>query len=202
LKKGIACLYGNPLMRHLSLYVYKGGNTLKNVRLLVSGFVLGTLFLAGCNYTADPDEAGSASGEQQEEADTVTNMEENNGTSTDTTTETTSENAEGSTEGAKGTTAIKNGVHTVLQSISALEQEVNADADAAKIQKLGKEIASNWDSLEKQVEEQYPDWYERIEKNLYPLIGESGKPDKDIKKIKQLSKATKEDLQSFIHEVK
>ncbi|MFC3885652.1 hypothetical protein ACFOU2_20115 [Bacillus songklensis] len=175
---------------------------MKNFRLLGAGFVLGTLFLAGCNNTTNPDEVGSTSGEQQEEANTVTNMEENNGTNTDTTTETTGENAEGSTEDSKGTTAIKDGVHTVLQSISTLEQEINAGADAANIQKFGKEIASNWDSFEEQVEEQYPDWYERIEKNLYPLIGESGKPDKDIEKIKQLSKATKEDLQSFINEVK
>lgn len=154
---------------------------MKGFRLFTIGFFLGTILLSGCNNTANPDE-------DQQEANPVMN-EKSNKTADET-------------QSNKGTEAIKNGVDEVLQSINALEQEVSAGEDSAKIQEIGKEISSNWDSIEKQVEEAYPDWYERIEKNLYPLIGESGNPEKDIKKINKLSKATKEELQLFLEEVK
>lgn len=174
--KGSFCI---PLWEVPVILQYKGGKTLKIFRLYVVGFIFGTLFLAGCNNTAEPEETGSTLKQQLEEANPVTNMKENNGTNK----------------------AIKNGVNTVLKSISTLDQEVNARADSAKIQEIGKEISSSWDTIEKQVEDQYPDWYERIEKNLYPLIGESGNPVKNVEKIKQFSKATKADLQSFMEEV-
>lgn len=79
--------------------------------------------------------------------------------------------------------------------------EGSAEADPEKIQELGKKVSSDWDSIEKQVEDDFPDWYERIEKNLYPLIGESGNPEKDTEKIEELSKAAIEDLQLFLKEV-
>ncbi|WP_144528009.1 hypothetical protein [Peribacillus simplex] len=97
---------------------------------------------------------------------------------------------------------VKKGVSDVIQSIKGLESEISTEADPEKIQEMGKEISSTWDSIEKQVEDEYPDWYERIEKNLYPLIGESGNPDKDLEKINRLSEAAKEDLQLFLGEVK
>ncbi|MFD4930926.1 hypothetical protein ACFWMS_18735 [Peribacillus butanolivorans] len=154
---------------------------MKDFRLFTSGLILGTILLSGCNNTAKPDE-------DQQEANPVIN-EKSNKTADET-------------QSNQGTETIKNGVDEVLQSINELEQEVSVGEDSAKIQEIGKEISSNWDSIEKQVEEAYPDWYERIEKNLYPLIGESGNPEKDIKKINKLSKATKEDLQLFLEEVK
>ncbi|MFB6800970.1 hypothetical protein [Peribacillus butanolivorans] len=154
---------------------------MKGFRLFTSGLILGTIFLSGCNNTAKPDE-------DQQEANPVIN-EKSNKTADET-------------QSNQGTETIKNGVDEVLQSINVLEQEVSVGGGSAKIQEIGKEISSNWDSIEKQVEEAYPDWYERIEKNLYPLIGESGNPEKDIKKINKLSKATREDLQLFLEEVK
>ncbi|MBR8645577.1 hypothetical protein KEH51_20525 [[Brevibacterium] frigoritolerans] len=44
-------------------------------------------------------------------------------------------------------------------------------------------MSSIWDSIEKQVEDEYPDWYERIEKTLYPLIGESGNRKRTLKRL-------------------
>ncbi|MBA9028826.1 hypothetical protein [Peribacillus huizhouensis] len=171
---------------------------MKNLRWFISGIALGTLFLTGCNN----NEAESTKEEQQEESSPATSIEDSTETSTDANNETANEDSEESTEETDATTALQDGANTVLQSVNNLEQEVNADADSAKIQDLGKEIASNWDSFEKQVEEQYPDWYERIEKNLYPLIAETGKQGRDLEKIKQYSKGAKEDLQSFIKELK
>ncbi|MFJ7509646.1 hypothetical protein ACIQW7_09325 [Peribacillus simplex] len=151
---------------------------LNGFRVITSGVVLGAILLSGCNNTAESDEA------QQEKSPV---MNENPDSNT------------GETPNAK---VIKKGVSDVIQSIKGLESEISTESDSEKIQVMGKEISSTWDSIEKLVEDEYPDWYERIEKNLYPLIGESGNPDKDLEKIKRLSEATKEDLQLFLEEVK
>ncbi|MFE3974399.1 MULTISPECIES: hypothetical protein [unclassified Peribacillus] len=147
-------------------------------RVITSGVVLGAILLSGCNNSSEPDEA-------QQENSPVMN-----------------ENPDSNTGETQNAGVIKKGVDDVIQSIKGLESEISTEADSVKIQEMGKEISSTWDSIEKQVEDEYPDWYERIEKNLYPLIGESGNPDKDLEKIKRLSEATKEDLQLFLEEVK
>ncbi|MGE7763013.1 hypothetical protein [Peribacillus sp. NPDC097895] len=148
-------------------------------RLFTNGLIFGTiLMLSACNNTIQSDE-------HNQEKNPVTN-------------EKSDKNA-AETQDAE---VIKTGVDEVVQSIDALVTEVNAEADPEKIQELGEKVSSNWDSIEKQVEDDYPDWYERIEKNLYPLIGESGNPEKDTEKIQELSKATKEDLRLFLKEVK
>jgi iron uptake system EfeUOB component EfeO/EfeM len=150
---------------------------LNGFRVITSGVVLGTILLSGCGNSAEPDEA------QQEESPVMNENPESN---------------TGETQNAEG---IKKGVGDVIQSIKGLESELSTEADPERIQEMGKEMSSVWDSIEKQVEDEYPDWYERIEKNLYPLIGESGNPEKDLEKIKRLSEATKEDLQLFLEEV-
>ncbi|MFD6208967.1 hypothetical protein [Peribacillus sp. NPDC060253] len=147
-------------------------------RLFTNGLIFGTILLSGCNNTIKSDE-------HNQEKNPVTNEK--------------SDNNAAETQDAK---VIKTGVDEVIQSINALVTEVSAEADPEKIQELGEKVSSNWDSIEKQVEDDYPDWYERIEKNLYPLIGESGNPEKDTEKILELTKATKEDLQLFLKEVK
>ncbi|MBO0997250.1 hypothetical protein IOC57_05655 [Bacillus sp. SD075] len=146
--------------------------------VITSGVVLGAMLMSGCNNSAERDEA-------QQEKSTVMN-----------------ENQDSNTGGTHNAEVIKKGVGDVMQSIQGLESEISTEVDSEKIQEMGKEISSIWDSIEKQVEDEYPDWYERIEKNLYPLIGESGNPDKDLEKIKRLSEATVEDLQLFLEEVK
>ncbi|MCM3676708.1 hypothetical protein M3699_23395 [Peribacillus simplex] len=147
-------------------------------RVMTSGVVLGAILLSGCNNSAESDEA-------RQEKSPVMN-----------------ENPDSNTGETQNAEVIKKGVGDVIQSIKGLESEISTEADSEQIQEMGKEISSTWDSIEKQVEDEYPKWYERIEKNLYPLIGESGNPDKDLEKIKRLSEATKEDLQLFLEEVK
>ncbi|MFE4707707.1 hypothetical protein [Peribacillus simplex] len=149
---------------------------LNGFRVMTSGVILGAMLLSGCNNSSEPDKA------QQEKS-----MNENPDSNT------------GETQNAE---VIKKGVGDVIQSIKGLESEISTEADAGKIQEMGKEISSIWDSIEKQVEDEYPDWYERIEENLYPLIGESGNADKDLEKMKRLSETTKEDLQLFLEKVK
>lgn len=151
---------------------------LNGFRVLTNGFIVGAILLSGCNDSAKPEEG------QQEKNPVI------------------KEKSDPNPGEAQNAEVIKKGVGEVLQSINALETEVSTKADVEEIQKVGKEISSAWDSIEKQVEDEYPDWYERIEKNLYTLIGESGNPDKDPEKIKRLSEATKEDLQLFLEEMK
>lgn len=151
---------------------------LNGFRVMASAVILGAIMLSGCNNSSEPDEA-------QQEKSPVMN-----------------ENPDANTVDTQNAEVIKKGVSDVIQSIKGLESEISTEADPEKIQEMGKEISSTWDSIEKQVEDEYPDWYERIEKNLYPLIGESGNPDKDLEKINRLSEAAKEDLQLFLGEVK
>ncbi|WP_181762238.1 hypothetical protein [Bacillus sp. B4EP4a] len=151
---------------------------LNGFRVMASAVILGAILLSGCNNSSEPDEA-------QQEKSPVLN-----------------ENPDANTVDTQNAEVIKKGVGDVIQSIKGLESEISTEADPEKIQEMGKEISSTWDSIEKQVEDEYPDWYERIEKNLYPLIGESGNPDKDLEKINRLSEAAKEDLQLFLGEVK
>ncbi|TDL91811.1 hypothetical protein E2R55_01650 [Vibrio vulnificus] len=146
-------------------------------RLITGGVVLGAILLSGCGNSAEPDEA-------QQEKSPVMN-----------------ENQDSNTGETQNEEVIKKGVGDVIQSIKGLQAELSAEADPERIQEIGKEMSSVWDSIEKQVEDKYPDWYERIEKNLYPLIGESGNPENDLDKIKRLSEATKKDLQLFLEEV-
>ncbi|MFJ7365869.1 hypothetical protein ACIQWQ_17390 [Peribacillus frigoritolerans] len=150
---------------------------LNGFRLITGGVVLGAILLSGCGNSAEPDEA-------HQEKSPVMN-----------------ENPDSNTGETQNAEVIKKGVGDVIQSIKGLESEINTEADSERIEVMGKEMSSVWDSIEKQVEDEYPDWYERIEKNLYPLIGESGNPKKDLEKIKRLSEATKEDLQLFLEEV-
>ena len=150
---------------------------LNGFRVITYGVVVGVILLSGCNNSEKPDEV-------QQEKSPVMN-----------------ENPDANTGETKNEELIKKGVGDVIQSIKGLETEISTEADTKKIQEMGKEISSVWDSIEKQVEDEYPNWYERIEKNLYPLIGESGNPEKDLEKIKRLSLATKKDLQLFLEEV-
>jgi iron uptake system EfeUOB component EfeO/EfeM len=161
----------------ICLLNHEGGIMLNGFRVITSGVVLGAILLSGCSNSAESDEA-------QQEKSPVMN-----------------ENPDSNTGEAQNAEVIKKGVGDVIQSIKGLETELSAEADPERIQEMGKEMSSVWDSIEKQVEDEYPDWYERIEKNLYPLIGEAGNPEKDLEKIKRLSEATKEDLQLFLEEV-
>jgi iron uptake system EfeUOB component EfeO/EfeM len=161
----------------INLLNHEGGIMLNGFRVMTSGVVLSAILLSGCNNSTEPDEA-------QQEKSPVMN-----------------ENPDSNAGETQKEEVIKKGVDDVIQSIKGLESEINMEADSEEIEELGKEISSTWDSIEKQVEDEYPNWYERIEKNLYPLIGESGNPDKDLEKIKRLSEATKKDLQLFLEEV-
>lgn len=96
---------------------------------------------------------------------------------------------------------IKTGVNNVLQEVQKLENYLKTSSQQETINKFGKDIAKIWDSFEEDVEEAYPDQYNKIEANLYPLIAETGKQQLDITKIQELVKKVQEDLKMFLKQL-
>lgn len=96
---------------------------------------------------------------------------------------------------------LKTGVNSVLKEVQKLENYLKTSSQQETINKLGKEIAKIWDSFEDDVEEAYPDQYDKIEENLYPLIAETGKQQLDIAKIQELVKKVQEDLKMFLKQL-
>lgn len=63
---------------------------------------------------------------------------------------------------------LKNGVDHVLSNVKELK-DVPAN-DANKVKKAGEKLRASWDNIEKEVEENYLNYYMNIEHTLYPLI--------------------------------
>ncbi|MFD3449632.1 hypothetical protein ACFDTO_34215 [Microbacteriaceae bacterium 4G12] len=98
-------------------------------------------------------------------------------------------------------TNIKNGINDVLQEIKKLEEHIKTSPKQDVIRNYGKMIAKKWDAFEKEVEKKYPKQYETIEKNLYPLIGETGKQKLDVQKIQSLIQKVRQDLMLFVKQI-
>ncbi|UOY93008.1 hypothetical protein MUG87_02395 [Ectobacillus sp. JY-23] len=97
--------------------------------------------------------------------------------------------------------AIVEGVQSVLTELQSFTKYLQTAADQEKIKSFGKTLAEKWDSFEDEVEEQYPEQYKQIEDHLYPLIGETGKTELDIDKIKGLLQQVQQDLNTFLTEL-
>ncbi|MDG4657051.1 hypothetical protein P6P90_09225 [Ectobacillus antri] len=97
--------------------------------------------------------------------------------------------------------AIVEGIQSVLTELQSFTKYLQTAADQEKIKSFGKNLAEKWDSFEDEVEEQYPEQYKKIEDNLYPLIGETGKAELDVDKIKSLLQQVQQDLNMFLTEL-
>jgi iron uptake system EfeUOB component EfeO/EfeM len=96
---------------------------------------------------------------------------------------------------------IVTGVKDVMQELQNMENYLKTRSEQDSINKFGKTIAEKWDKFEDDVEEHYPDQYKKIEDNLYPLIGETGKPQINIQKIKDLTQKVQQDLAAFLKQL-
>ncbi|SDJ80231.1 hypothetical protein [Sediminibacillus albus] len=93
---------------------------------------------------------------------------------------------------------IAAGVDTVLATLEDLNDTITSSPDdTAEINQLGKTLSEDWDVIEKQVEENFPDDYKNIEDSLYPLIAYAQKGQPDTKQIKQLIPQVKDKLTAF-----
>ncbi|MDC3412107.1 hypothetical protein NC797_01590 [Aquibacillus sp. 3ASR75-11] len=104
--------------------------------------------------------------------------------------------------GEKKETSIAEGTEIVIATVEKLKETVKKSPnDGAKINKFGDALQENWDIIEKQVRERYPEDYKNIEESLYPLINYAKKDTPDVKKIKPLIKATYDKLTVFKEKV-
>ncbi|MRG86504.1 hypothetical protein [Salinibacillus xinjiangensis] len=99
-------------------------------------------------------------------------------------------------------TELIEGIDTVITSIEELQNIVEASpSDVNQINEKGKVLETNWDVIEKQVEELDKEAYVNIEKSLYPLIAEAKKDNPNVENLKSLASDTTEKLTDFKNEI-
>jgi iron uptake system EfeUOB component EfeO/EfeM len=89
-------------------------------------------------------------------------------------------------------------VDDVVATVVELRSYAESADNSGQIQETGKSLEDNWDLVEGEIEEQYPDDYKNIEESLYPLIAEAKKDKPDPEKIKTLSDETNKKLTDFL----
>ncbi|XXM71067.1 hypothetical protein ACQ0QQ_15305 [Lysinibacillus sphaericus] len=95
------------------------------------------------------------------------------------------------------------GVEDTASSLEELSMTLtDTPDDAKKLNEHGSKVEEKWDQIEKQVEENYPDDYENIEKSLYPLIEEAKKDTPDAENLKNLTEDTMDKMNEFHEKVK
>ncbi|WP_175989297.1 hypothetical protein [Bacillus sp. Marseille-Q1617] len=157
---------------------------MKNIKLF-SCVLIGGMLLGGCG--------GSDNAEEVKE---VTPAEESEPATGDGKTENDSSNNETEQDLATGVEETTNSVEELAMTLT------NAPDDSKKLNDQGKTIEEKWDEIEKQVEENYPEDYENIEKSLYPLIEEAKKDSPDADNLKTLTEETKNKLNEFHEKIK
>ncbi|WP_174615604.1 hypothetical protein [Virgibacillus ihumii] len=101
---------------------------------------------------------------------------------------------EASTKVDKSTSEdLKSGVEQVLSAVEDLK-EAN---DVKTVKKYGNALRESWDKIEKEVEENYLNYYMNIEHTLYPLIDETQNTKPNSEKISKLSDVTVRKLEAF-----
>ncbi|WP_077324253.1 hypothetical protein [Virgibacillus siamensis] len=90
---------------------------------------------------------------------------------------------------------LGNGVDSVLSEVKELKK-ISAD-NVQKMKRSGNSLRESWDKIEKEVEENYLNYYMNIEHTLYPLIGETQKDTPDGDKVSKLCEITTRKLEAF-----
>ncbi|MFD2923484.1 hypothetical protein [Halobacillus naozhouensis] len=143
------------------------------------------VILSACGTTENQDKADSSK---------QTNQQENDSSSNDgNTSEQSSKKDQSGGDGENMDLASE--VDHVISSVEQLDKTLkNSANDVQSINNQGKTLEENWDSIEKQVEEQFPNQYKKVEESLYPLIGAAKKEDPNIEKMKKWAQTTVESL--------
>ncbi|WP_221565028.1 hypothetical protein [Alkalihalobacillus sp. TS-13] len=89
-------------------------------------------------------------------------------------------------------------VENFLGTVESMETTLDQSSEDIKtINENGKTIEEEWDLIEKTVEENHPEHYEKVEESLYPLINESQKDKPDVEKVKELTRSTIDSLKEL-----
>ncbi|WP_066174525.1 hypothetical protein [Bacillus marinisedimentorum] len=86
-------------------------------------------------------------------------------------------------------------IDTIISSVKELKAAASESPE--KVKELGEKLHEDWEVIEEEVEEKYPDDYKNIEDSLYPLIGEANKDQPDMNKITGLSDEVITKLEAF-----
>ncbi|WP_082232718.1 hypothetical protein [Halobacillus massiliensis] len=140
-------------------------------------FVLALSFLLGaCGASESPDNSSEEPASEQENAEDNTGEQEENDLSA--------------------------GVDSVIQSVEELGTNLEQDSpDINSINEQGEMLEEDWDQIEKDVEEQYPERYAETEESLYPLIDEAKKDEPDVEKMTEWVQSTSDSLNTLKEEI-
>ncbi len=87
------------------------------------------------------------------------------------------------------------GIEPVIANVKELKAAASESPE--KVKELGEKLHDDWEVIEEEVEERYPEDYKSIEDSLYPLIGEANKDQPDMNKITGLSDEVIAKLEAF-----
>ncbi|SDI27826.1 hypothetical protein [Alteribacillus bidgolensis] len=165
---------------------------------LFSIIVSFALFLGACGTVEEEqtaEENDNGADVTEEEPETEDNHEEED-------TEKDAEKDEESKEEEGSETDLASGIEEVQSNLDSLNKTVeNASDNLENIHAEGEELEENWDVIEDQVGEKYPDDYTNIEKSLYPLIDEAKGEEPGTDTIQELIKETQDKLEEFLTKV-
>ncbi|WP_273833823.1 hypothetical protein [Guptibacillus sedimenti] len=158
--------------------------------LLASCLISGSL-LAGCGSNGAENNTGNQANNSS--------MEENGASENEGTNEGTNEGMNDSGDsGSEEMTNLEAGVDTALSNLEELKTTVeNSSDDVETINEQTMTLEENWDKMESQVEEEFPDAYKNIEESLYPLIDEGKKDEPDTDKMTELIDETMMKMTEF-----
>ncbi|WP_066174532.1 hypothetical protein [Bacillus marinisedimentorum] len=169
---------------------------MKKYPLLIALLLALGVAVAGCN-TAEEEKGGTedqAANETAEEKEAETEEKTEEEPAEEKQAEQPSGNGENVESGN-----LEDGVQNVRASVEELGAAVTTSPE--RIKEQGETVEKEWDAIEKQVEEKYPDEYAKIEEGLYPLIDETKKDSPDSKKITTLVEETSKKLKEFQEKV-
>ena len=150
----------------------------KNLPILLASCLISGSLLAGC---------GSNGAEDNNSVQTSNNssMEENSASENEGTNEGMNDSSKDSD--SEETIDLDVGVDTALTNLDELKATLeNSSDDIDTINEQTMTLEENWDKMEAQVEQEFPDEYKDIEESLYPLIDEGKKDEPDTDKMNKL----------------
>ncbi|WP_273852026.1 hypothetical protein [Guptibacillus spartinae] len=151
----------------------------KKFPILLASCLLSGSLIAGC---------GSNGAEDNNSTQTSNNssMEENSASESESTNN-EGMNDSSSESGSEETIDLDVGVDTALTNLDELKATLeNSSDDITAINEQTKSLEENWDKMEAQVEQEFPEEYKDIEESLYPLIDEGKKDEPDTGKMNEL----------------
>lgn len=150
----------------------------KKFPILLASCLLSGSLLAGCgsNGTEDNNSTHTSNNSSMEENTASENEGTNEGM-----------NDSSTDSGSEETIDLDVGVDTALTNLDELKATLeNSSDDIGAINEQTMTLEENWDKMEAQVEQEFPDEYKDIEESLYPLIDEGKKDEPDTGKMNEL----------------